>query len=471
MRGIISYGTYVPYFRLRRSTISAALGTPAGSGSRAVASFDEDSTTMAVEAGHVAAAASNRTIESVLFATATPPYLDKTNATAIRAALGLGAHGFAGDVIGSVRSGFAALTAGLSASSTTLAVTADVRTGLPGSTDERAGGDGAAAFVLGTGSEDQVIAEYLGGASVSEEFLDRWRLPGQSFSRVWEERFGESVYVRLVDLAVTDALKSVGITAEQIDSAVISGLHTRAVRFAAKTAGLRRATVGDDLTALIGNTGTAHPGVLLANALDQAEPGQIIAVVILADGVDVACFRVTEAIVNYPRATTVADQIGSGNEHLTYSDFLTWRGHLDREPPRRPEPEVPAAPFSSRSLGWKFAFVGSRCGSCGTRHLPPQRVCVRCSAVDEMSEENLVNTTAEIATFTIDRLAHSLSPPVIAAVVDIHGGGRFQCELTDVDPMAVAVGSTVEFTFRRLYTAGGVHNYFWKARPMRRTRS
>jgi len=30
----------------------------------------------------------------------------------------------------------------------------------------------------------------------------------------------------------------------------------------------------------------------------------------------------------------------------------------------------------------------------------------------------------------------------------------------------LAVGTRVGLTFRRLYTAGGVHNYFWKARVL-----
>jgi len=54
MRGILGYGTYVPYHRLQRSAIGAALGTAIGAGggrgTRAVASFDEDATSMAVEA-------------------------------------------------------------------------------------------------------------------------------------------------------------------------------------------------------------------------------------------------------------------------------------------------------------------------------------------------------------------------------------------------------------------------------------
>jgi len=79
----------------------------------------------------------------------------------------------------------------------------------------------------------------------------------------------------------------------------------------------------------------------------------------------------------------------------------------------------------------------------------------------------MADVQATVATFTIDRLAYSLSPPVVAVVIDFDGGGRFQCELTDVDPSSVKIGDRVEMTFRRLFTAEGVHNYFWKARPIR----
>ncbi|MFD0854526.1 Zn-ribbon domain-containing OB-fold protein, partial [Actinomadura adrarensis] len=72
-----------------------------------------------------------------------------------------------------------------------------------------------------------------------------------------------------------------------------------------------------------------------------------------------------------------------------------------------------------------------------------------------------------VVTFTVDRLAYSPSPPVIFAVVDFDGGGRLPVELTDADEEEIRIGTRVEMTFRRLYTAEGVHNYFWKARPMR----
>ena len=54
MAGIVAYGAYVPYFRLQRGAIGAALGTPAGRGTRAVASYDEDTTSMGAEAARTA---------------------------------------------------------------------------------------------------------------------------------------------------------------------------------------------------------------------------------------------------------------------------------------------------------------------------------------------------------------------------------------------------------------------------------
>ena len=127
----------------------------------------------------------------------------------------------------------------------------------------------------------------------------------------------------------------------------------------------------------------------------------------------------------------MAAQIAAGNDALTYPTFLTWKGFLDREPPRRPDPVAPAAPPSARGTGWKYGFVASQCGRCATRHLPPARVCQQCFSVDEMAPVALADLPATVATFTMDRLAFTLNPPLIGVVVDFDGGGRLDCELTD----------------------------------------
>ncbi|HEY2213919.1 MAG TPA: hydroxymethylglutaryl-CoA synthase, partial [Acidimicrobiales bacterium] len=54
--GIVGWGTYLPYWRLQRSAIGGVLGSGGGRGSRSVASFDEDTTTLGVEAGRQALA-------------------------------------------------------------------------------------------------------------------------------------------------------------------------------------------------------------------------------------------------------------------------------------------------------------------------------------------------------------------------------------------------------------------------------
>ena len=373
------------------------------------------------------------------------------------------------DLVGSSRSAVAAHRMAATSPVPMLAVMADMRTGLPGGADERDGGDAAVAFLYsGTMFDSRAIVELVGRGAATNEFLDRWRLPGEEASHVWEERFGEHAYVPLAEIAINDALKAAGVTPSELDHVIVTGLHGRAVKRVAGSMGAKPEAIADDLTGVIGNTGTAHFGLLLSDVLDRAEPGQVILSVNLSDGVDAVVLRTTDELAVYRsrRAGTVAEQIAAGRDDLGYQTFLTWRGFLQREPPRRPDPERPAAPPSLRTEPWKYGFVGSKCTACGTRHLPPARVCVRCGAVDQMEAERLADVPATIATYTIDRLAFSLSPPVVVGVIDFDGGGRFQCELTDVDPATVKIGDRVEMSFRRLFTADGVHNYFWKAKPI-----
>src|SRR4051794_36813274 len=195
MRGIVGWGVHVPHRRLDRATIAAVAGTGGGKGTRAVASYDEDATTMAVAAGRAALSGVEEPVRGLWLATTTPTYADKTNATAVHAALRLDRATPAFDAAGSVRSAAGALFAAVAGRCGVMVVASDMRTGRPGGPDESAGADAAAAVLLGDGDAAPVLAEVAGVASVTEEFLDRWRAPGEPASRVWEERFGETKYV------------------------------------------------------------------------------------------------------------------------------------------------------------------------------------------------------------------------------------------------------------------------------------
>jgi hydroxymethylglutaryl-CoA synthase len=440
MSGILGWGVHIPHGRLDRTEIAPLVGTGGGKGSRAVASYDEDSTTMAVEAGRNVLRAGGPTPSAVWLATTTPTYLDKTNASAAHAALRLDHAAAAYDAIGSVRSAAGALRAGLDGPAATLVIASDLRTGRPGSADEAAGGDAAAALLVGDSGDAPALAELVATASVTEEFLDRWRVPGDVGSRQWEERFGETKYVPLGAEALKAALGDAGLDVAGVDHLVVAGLHERACASVAKTSGVDADKVADRLAATIGNPGAAQPALLLARALETAQPGQTVVLLVLSDGADAFVFKTTEALASYLPSRPVTTQIMSGAP-VDYGRYLAWRGLLPVEPPRRPEPARPSASAAGRNADWKFGLASS-------------------AGV-------LADQQGVVTTYTIDKLAYSQSPPVVFAVVDFDDGERLPIELTDVAAADVEIGMRVEMTFRRLFTADGIANYFWKARPVR----
>lgn len=454
MPSVLSCGAYVPFRRLERAAIAAMLGGNATAGQRSVASYDEDTTTMGVEAARIclrSASDDSASPDMLWFSTTEPAYVDKTNATAIHAALRLDAACGAADANGAVRSAAGALRSALTGSDTTLVVGADIRTGLPNSSDEANGGDAAAAVLVGEG---RGIAELIGLASITEEFTDRWRVPGEHRSRLWEDRFGEQAYAALAEQAWTSALKSAELTQADIGQVAVTGTHARAVsRIGTKL------EAQNDLTPTVGLTGAASPGLTLTAMLENAGAGQVVALVVLADGADVFVLRTTDAISGFRPSRSVAAQIATGSA-LPYAKFLSWRGQLRVEGPNRPEPARPSSSAAARRREWKFGLVAGREPQTGEVMVPPA------VGVDQLPEP-LSDSIGTVASFTVDHLVYSPSPPVVFAVVDFEGGGRAPCELTDVDASEVKVGDRVEMTFRRLFTADGMANYFWKARPVR----
>ena len=438
-----------------------------GKGERAIASHDEDSVSMSVEAGR-GALASSPAIDTLVFATNSAPYAEKLNATAICAALDLPEHVNTIELANNTRMGLAALLLGTDlgkAGRTSLVCAGDLVIGAPGGARERDSGDAAVAFV--TGPEDDAIARVLGRASTTTEVLDVWRLPTDRFARQWEERFGIEVLGPVSLDTAQRALADAKVAPDALTSVILDATNSRDVAAIPRALGLKPEQVADMLAGSVGRSGVAHAGLVLAKTLDQAQPGDKILVLSTADGCDAVVLEVSDKIAQGRPARSVDQWLASSNNEVAYNTYLKWREILPFEPPRRPDPARPAAPIMKRNESWKYAFYGSRCRQCGQGHLPPQRVCLKCRSRDEMVAERFADAACKITTYTLDHLAYSLQPPVVSTVVDFDCGGRLACELTDVDPGEVAIGDELEMTFRRFYTGQGVHNYFWKARPQR----
>ncbi len=419
MRGILGHGTYIPHRRLDMTTVADVAGGGGRKGTRAVASYDEDATTMAVEASRVARRlAPDAAIESVWFATVSPPYLDKTNATAVHAALRLPEECGSYDLIGSVRGAMGALRAAVAQQGPALVVASDVRMGLAGGPDEAYFGDGAAALVIGTETDGAVVAELGAWVSLSDEFVDRWRRPDEDRSRVWEERFGEVRYAAIGKDALDRLFKATGTGPDDVDHLIVTGTHSRACRAVAQRSGVSADRLVDDLGSVVGNTGAAHPFLLLSAALERAEPDQTIVLLVLADGAEALMVRTTPAIAKHVADSSLARQV-RGGAPISYGRYLAWRGILPIEPPRRPEPARTSSSAAARSVPWKFGFEGSRSPD-GTVHLPP--------LPDDVVLQPMADARGTVTTFTIDRLSYTPSPPMVFAVVDFDGGGRLPVE-------------------------------------------
>ena len=114
MAGIVSYGAYVPTYRLPRDVIAKEWGTASMGGERAVANHDEDSLTLAVNASvNCIGSRDPRGLGGVFFASTTPPYREKQAATTVAAVLDVSPETRTMDFTNTLRAGTSALLAAI----------------------------------------------------------------------------------------------------------------------------------------------------------------------------------------------------------------------------------------------------------------------------------------------------------------------------------------------------------------------
>ena len=165
----------------------------------------------------------------------------------------------------------------------------------------------------------------------------------------------------------------------------------------------------------IGNTGCAAAPLMLALALECAEPGDKILYISYGEGCDAIAFEVTKEITGYTLNPTVSEYIEHKSSDMTYGKYLKWKGLTEFEPQKRPEQERSALPDYFRNYKKNYALYGSRCTHCGTPQFPPQRVCAKCKSIDTIEEYRFYGKDAWIKTYT-DRLSLSPDPNYLVVV-------------------------------------------------------
>ena len=465
MAGIVSYGAYVPTYRLPRDLIGQEWGTPSLGGERAIANYDEDSLTLAVNASVDALGGRDpQQLAGVFFASTTSPYREKQAAVTVATVLDAKAEIRTMDFTDTLRAGTSALLTALDlvqAGQQLLVCSGDSRIGEPDTQQEQNYGDAGGAILIGT---ENVLAEVVGTYTISQEFLGTWRTGEQDYLRSFpggfENKFG---YNRFVASAVKGVLDKCNLSAQDITNAAIAGPSQRAMQGALRGLGLDvNSQVQDTFWNTIGDSGTAQPLVLLAAVLERSKPGDLILVAGYGDGGDAAIFRVTDAIAEYQLVRSVYSQIEVKRTMSSYGKYARFRKLMKKDY----STEDQSSPVVLlRDKNEILPLHGGKCPSCGMIQFPIHRICVECGHRDGLEEVKLTRT-GKLFTFTHDYLTQTPDPPTTHAVIDLDGGGRVFVQMTDCEPERVAIGMSLELTFRKYHEGFGIKNYFWKARPI-----
>jgi 3-hydroxy-3-methylglutaryl CoA synthase len=161
------------------------------------------------------------------------------------------------------------------------------------STQEMVFGDGGAAVMVG---DEGVIAEFKGAYSVSVDFVDHLRGANTKFDRMWEERWIRDVgYGQFIPQAIQGLCGKYDISPADFDKIIYPSYYGRGRKKINAKLEVELEKVQDNMAETVGDTGTAHPLLMLAAALEEAQPGQKIMVVSYGSGCDALWFEESRA--------------------------------------------------------------------------------------------------------------------------------------------------------------------------------
>jgi 3-hydroxy-3-methylglutaryl CoA synthase/NAD(P)-dependent dehydrogenase (short-subunit alcohol dehydrogenase family)/putative sterol carrier protein len=484
MIGITSYGGYIPRLRLDRMSIYQNMGwfAPAivmvAQGERSCCNWDEDSMTMAVEASRDCLKGEDKSsVDAHYLCSTTLPFSDRSCAGIVKTALNLRDDMVAEDFTNSLKCGTSALITAFDAvkggdRKKILVTASDKREAKAAYFYEMWFGDGAASLVVG---DTDVIAEFLGSYSVSYDFVDHYRGTHQIYDYMWEERWvRDEGYSRIIPEAVTGLFNKLSISIDDVDTLVFPCFFKGEHRKIAKSLGATPEKVVDNLHEVCGETGAAHPLVMLVYALEQASPGDRILLTGFGQGCDALYFQVTDHIHNLSHRTGIRGSLENRRALDSYLKFLKFRDLIQTEMGIRAEaPTQTAMTVLWRKRKMILGLVGGKCRECDTPQFPKMDICVNpdCHADHSQDDYEFSNVPAFIKSFTGDLLSVSIDPPAIYGMIQFEGGGRFMADFTDCELNDIQVGQRVSLAFRKRYTdrERGFTGYFWKAIPIPET--
>ncbi|MBE6515913.1 MAG: hydroxymethylglutaryl-CoA synthase [Methanocorpusculum parvum] len=341
MVGIITYGAYIPRYRIKVEEIARVWGANAaeisgglGVHEKAVPDYDENTATFAVEAARAALARREvdvSEIKAVYVGSESHPYAVKPTAVTVGEAIGATPVMTAADYEFACKAGTAAIqtSMGLVASGMmkyAVAIGADTAQGAPGDALEYTAAAGGAAYIIGN---DNPIAEINDTCSFTSDTPDFWRREGEDYPQHGGRFSGEPGYFKHVESAAKMMMERRGTRPSDYDYAVFHQPNAKFPQKAAKTLGFTAEQIKPGLLVpRLGNTYSGAVPLGLAAVLDIAKPGDRIFVTSYGSGAGSDSFdiTVTDAILDKIDRSK-APSVESMLEKKKYLDYAVYARH------------------------------------------------------------------------------------------------------------------------------------------------
>ena len=342
--GIVSYGAYVPMFRIATESIAnvwgqdpAAMAKGLGVYSKSVPGADEDVVTLAVAAARMAmrrAGLPGTAVGAVYVGSESHPYAVKPTATIVAEAIEATPLLTAADFEFACKAGTAAIQScmGLVSSGMVehgLAVGADTSQGAPGDPLEYSASAGAAAFLIGT---RDLVALIDCTCSFTTDTPDFWRREGQRYPRHGGRFTGAPAYFRHIASCGRELLERTGSKPSDYTYAIFHQPNGKFPLRAAEELGFKPEQLKPGLlTPVIGNTYSAAVPLGLAATLDVARPGERIFVTAYGSGAGADSFdiTVTDRILSQDRSgTPTVQSLIDRKVMIDYAVYAKLRGKL-----------------------------------------------------------------------------------------------------------------------------------------------
>jgi len=342
--GIVSYGAYLPRYRITPQEIGRVWGTDGEQMSKnllilskSVPSPDEDVITISIEAARNMlrrCEVNPQDIGAIYVGSESHPYAVKPTGTVVAEAIGAGPNLTVADYEFACKAGTAAIQTcmGLVGSGMIkygVAIGADTSQGAPGDALEFSASAGGAAYLIGS---EKVIARINKTCSYTTDTPDFWRREGQCYPSHGGRFTGEPAYFKHILAAAKNLFGVMGTKPTDYQYAVFHQPNGKFPVRVAKQLGFTEQQIEVGLlTPFIGYTYSGAVPLGLASVLDVAEPGQRIFAVAYGSGAGSDAFdiTVTDEIkeLRRERAPTVKELV-ERKKFLDYATYAKYRGKI-----------------------------------------------------------------------------------------------------------------------------------------------